>query len=256
MAFLPVLIFILGLVFGSFSSVLIHRLHRHEKGIFLGRSKCPQCQARLGARDLIPLISYVLNGQKCRFCKRHIAWVYPALELTMAGSFLLTTLLVGPRHFVYWVFMLIITFVFVTISFYDILYQEIPDSVILPATLLTIAYMLITKSMAAGTLGIGILVPVVFFGFLFFVSKGEWLGGGDIRIGAMMGALLGWPKILLGLFLGYLLGSLWSAGGILAKKLTRKSHIPFAPFLLLGTYIAYFWYHEITQWYLSLTMLY
>ncbi|MBN1258843.1 prepilin peptidase, partial [Candidatus Peregrinibacteria bacterium] len=97
----------------------------------------------------------------------------------------------------------------------------------------------------------GIAIPVFFFGFLFAISKGNWLGGGDIRIGALMGAILGWPNVLIGLFLGYIFGAVFSLTGLLTKQLHRKSQIPFAPFLLLGTYITMFWGQEILAWYLA-----
>ncbi|MBU0727606.1 prepilin peptidase, partial [Patescibacteria group bacterium] len=95
-------------------------------------------------------------------------------------------------------------------------------------------------------------VPVLFFGALFFISKGQWLGGGDIRIGALMGALLGWPIVLISLFIGYFIGAIFSLFGLVFGKISRKSQIPFAPFLLIGTYVAMFWGREILEVYLNL----
>jgi len=246
------LIFIIGLLFGSFASVIIYRLQRGEKGIIFGRSKCPQCKIALKPIDLIPLVSYVSTNGKCRYCKKSISKTYPLLELTMGFSFLITAYLSQNIEIGLLVFYLFITFVFVAVAFYDILFQEIPDSLLLPTILITAFVMYLSGIYSIESLLIGFLIPVIFFGFLFFVSHGQWLGGGDIRIGALMGLLLGWPNIITGLFLGYLIGSVWSAGGMLIKKLTRKSHIPFAPFLLFGTYITLFWGSQILNWYLSL----
>ncbi len=252
MMFPLIITFVLGLVFGSFASVVIHRLHSRQKGIVMGRSKCPKCENTLTTLDLVPLFSYLWHHGACRFCKKKISVMYPLLEAVMASSFALTTYLIGVTNVWYLAFYLLITFIFVTVSFYDGLFQEIPDEVMLPAIVFVGLVMYLGGFESGQSLAYGFTVPVLFFGFLFFVSRGNWLGGGDLRIGALMGLILGWPNIIVGLFLGYLLGSIYSAIGIVAGKLTRKSHIPFAPFLFLGTYITIFWGGLIMQWYLGL----
>ena len=241
----------IGLAFGSFASVVIHRLHTQEKGILTGRSHCPYCAARLRFRDLLPVISYVLNRFRCRFCKKPIAFRYPLLELSMAGLFVLTAFLIGFHDVSTLMFHLFIAFVFVVLTFYDFLYKEIPDQVSLPAILVAILYALFQPSFSTTDLILGIVIPVVFFGLLHFGSKGRWLGGGDIRIGALMGVLLGYPMILVGLFFGYLFGSIYSLGGLLLKQFGRGTQIPFAPFLLLGAYVAMFWGQAVIDWYFS-----
>jgi len=242
-------ILLLGLAFGSFASVVIHRLHTQEKGMLWGRSKCPRCENQLGALDLIPVISYVINKAKCRFCKKSISSRYPLLELSMAGLFLLTSYLVGFESPPQLVFYLLIAFVFVLLTFYDFLFKEVPDEISIPSIILVVIYMLGFKQMEITSLALGIGVPVLFFGSLFFGSQGRWIGGGDIRIGALMGGLLGWPMILLGLFLGYLSGSFYSLIGLAIGKFNRRTQIPFVPFLLLGTYIAIFWGSDLLNWY-------
>jgi len=245
-------IFITGLAFGSFASVIIHRLHTQEKGMLMGRSKCPKCAHTLGVVDLIPLVGYLVNQFKCRYCKEPISLMYPFLELFMGCSFFLTAALTGLDSIPLLVFNLLIAFVFVTLSFYDILFKEVPDSVVLPAFIAALLFNATLGGFSLQSLGLGVMVPVLFFATLFFASRGKWLGGGDVRIGAMMGALLGWPGILVALFLAYLTGSVFSVIGLLTKKLTRKSQIPFAPFLILGTYITMFWQQELLSWYFGL----
>lgn len=240
---------LLGLAFGSFASVIIHRLHTQEKGIFKGRSKCPHCKKQLETRDLIPVLSYLINRAKCRFCKKSISARYLLLELSMAGLFILTTLLIGPENKGELIFYLFISFVFVILTFYDFLFQEVPDEISLPAILITIIYMLVTEKIGWLSLGVGVAVPVLFFSTLHFASQGRWLGGGDIRIGGLMGALLGWPVVLIGLFFGYLTGSIYSLLGVVAGKFNRKTQIPFVPFLLSGAYIAIFWGEALLDWY-------
>jgi len=243
---------ILGLIFGSFASVVIHRLHTNQKGIFWGRSSCPQCKEELRPRDLIPVLSYLINKAKCRFCKDLISFRYPLLEMSMAGFFGLTYQLVKSEPTWTIVFYLLITFIFVLLTFYDFLFKEVPDEISLPAIALAVTFSIATQSIPLSSLGIGVLVPVLFFGGLFFGSQGRWLGGGDIRIGALMGALLGWPMVLLGLFLGYLSGAIYSGIGLLIGKFTRRTQIPFVPFLLLGTYISLFWGGDLVEWYFGL----
>ena len=248
---LYIFITLAGLIFGSFASVIIHRLHTQEKGIFVGRSKCPYCAKHLGPLDLIPVLSYVINKAKCRFCKEPIAFRYPLLELSMGGLFLLTSYLVGTQDPLNLIFYLVITFVFVLLTFYDFLFKEVPDEISLPALLISILYMLIAGHLSWFSLLLGVMVPVFFFGALYFGSKGRWIGGGDLRIGALMGSLVGWPYILLSLFLGYLTGAIYSLIGLAIGKFTRRSQIPFVPFLLLGTYLSMFWGEQMIDWYVS-----
>ena len=243
------LIGIIGLAFGSFASVLVHRLHMQDDGIFGGRSKCPQCYKQLRKRDLVPVLSYLINKAKCYFCKTPISARYPLLELSMAGLFILTSLMIGTADIPQLVFYLYISFVFVVLSFYDFLFKEVPDAVSLPAVAISIVYMLTYGGMAGKSLAIGFAIPVLFFGALYFGSQGRWLGGGDIRIGALMGALLGWPVILTGLFIGYLTGSIYSLGGLALGKFDRKTEIPFVPFLLIGAYTGIFWGKDLLTWY-------
>ncbi len=242
-------IILLGLGLGSFASVIIHRLHTGERGIFGGRSKCPHCAKQLKPLDLIPVVSYIINKAKCRFCKTPIPFRYPLLELSMAGIFALTTHLVGLENTNDLSFYLFISFIFIILTFYDFLFKEVPDEISLPTLIIALGYTLVMGKIAWLSLLLGVAAPLLFFGALYFGSQGRWLGGGDLRIGALMGALLGWPMILVGLFLGYVSGALYSVTGLALGKFTKKSQIPFVPFLLLGTYIALFWGQDILEWY-------
>lgn len=168
----------------------------------------------------------------------------------MGASFVLTVYLTGVSVIHSAVFYLFLTFIFVVLTFYDFLFKEVPDEVVVPAAIVSFLYFWLTGVYPVTSLLIGMAIPITFFALLFFGSGGKWLGGGDIRIGALMGAALGWPFILIGLFLGYLLGAIFSMIGLISKKLTRRSQIPFAPFLLIGTYIAIFWGQRILDWYL------
>ncbi|MBN2307072.1 prepilin peptidase [Candidatus Peregrinibacteria bacterium] len=247
-----VFVILIGLAFGSFASMLIHRLHTRDKSVLGARSFCPRCAAQLRVRDLIPIASFLINKFRCRFCKQPIAFRYPLLELSMAVIFLLTTSLIGMDDVSQIAFYLLIAFVFIVLTFYDFLFKEIPDLISLPALFIAILYAVLNHTFTVTNLVVGMVIPVVFFGLLHFGSKGRWLGGGDIRVGALMGALLGYPMILTGLFFGYLFGSVYSLIGLASKKFGRQTQIPFAPFLLLGTYVALFWGQQILDWYFAL----
>ena len=201
--------------------------------------------------DLVPVFSFLANKFKCHYCRKPISLTYPLLELTMGLCFLMTTYWAGIESLWKLPYYLFLTFIFVAISFYDILYQEIPDQLSLPTIVLAGLADVFGHLIAPSSLIIGFAIPVVFFGAMFFGSRGRWIGGGDIRIGAIMGLVLGYPKVLVALFLAYCIGSLFSVVGLITKRIRLKSAIPFGPFLFLGTYIAMIWGDKILNWYLK-----
>lgn len=261
---MPIILFIFGTMVGSFLSVLIHRIHEGKSGVIFGRSECPKCKYKLRPLDLIPVFSFIATFGKCRNCKKSISITYPALEL-MTGFTFLALYLFAPRifelhgasystgylHTVLFYYLafagLIYTF------FYDLKYMEISDRILLPLIGLGVVlpftpnYFLEPSNMA-----LGLLIPVLFFGFQILISKGKWIGGGDLRIGALMGVLLGWQAVLVGLMAGYFLGAIVSIGLLMSRKFTRKSMIPFGPFLVVGAYIAFFYGQRIIDWYATL----
>ena len=274
--FFGLFIFLLGICLGSFANVLIYRLKNVEQGkrkIVQSRSFCPHCKHKLGALDLIPLFSYLFLLGKCRYCRRKISWQYPLVEFAMGILFLLVFLWSGLSFGDLMLFKLgklprlllgfFVCFVVVVITTYDILYMEIPDEVMLPSIvflfILSIARSVCSKfdincvmidfiyMPSFSNAFIGFLIPVLFFIFQILLSGGAWIGGGDLRIGAFMGLLLGWQKTLAALALGYSVGAIF--GLILiaiykrrnkqAVKKSLKLRIPFGPFLGLGTLVSY-----------------
>lgn len=242
-------LFALGLTLGSFLSVVIYRMHARKKGMLWGRSACPRCAHVLRATELVPLLSYLWQAGRCRHCGQSIGWHYPVLELStglmfmaMAGSGL-TPL---PLYLFYG---LILLFIF----FYDLLYMEIPDEVMLPSIAIALA------GAAYGTIPLGdaLMGSVLVSGFFLLqilLSKGKWLGGGDLRIGAFLGLILGWQASLVALFVSYLVGSVISVTLLVTGRLTRKSQVPFGPFLVIGTLTALFYGDLLIQRYLELTL--
>tara|TARA_B100000686_G_scaffold346151_1_gene432126 strand:- start:139 stop:912 length:774 start_codon:yes stop_codon:yes gene_type:complete len=226
--------FILGLITGSFLNLCIHRLPR-EESVVIPRSHCPSCKNTISAKDNIPIVSYLLLKRKCRHCGQSISWVYPAVEVITA--FLLTVVFLKFGTTLQSGIYGITISALVVITVIDLKHQIIPDCITLPG---------IAFGFAAGTNFNGFLESFSGFllgGGLFYilalVSKGG-MGGGDIKFIAGLGALLGWQKILLVIFLAAFLGTIYSLPLLLVGKKGRKSLIPFGPFISAATGIAIF----------------
>ena len=249
-------IFVLGLIIGSFLNVVILRLKAGEQFV-KGCSKCPYCQHCLGFWDLIPLLSFIFLKAKCRYCQARISWQYPLVELSTAVLFVigyhhylnltLNPVLLWPQYLVYLVFTCFLIIIFV----YDFKYYLILDKVSLTAFILAILFNILLgkpwQNLLLAALAIG-----GFFLFQFFISKGAWIGGGDIRLGLVMGAMLGWPQVLAALFLAYILGALEGLVLLMAKIKSWKSQLPFGTFLAPATLVVYLWGDGLISWYFNL----
>lgn len=244
-----IFIFLLGLAVGSFLNVAIFRL-KQGKSFFFGRSFCPQCQKQIAWYDNIPLLSFVLLGGRCRQCQKPIGWQYPLVELAAGLIFLFLYWHFGLT-LKFWIY-LVLTSVLLIIFVYDLKYGQILDEVAVPAMIFSFFAGLYLKLgfwnlILAAVLGAG------FFGLQYLVSAGRWVGDGDIRLGALMGLMLGWKYLLVALFLAYLIGAGVSLVLLALKKKAMSSEIPFGPFLAAGTFIALIYGRQILAWYLNLT---
>jgi prepilin signal peptidase PulO-like enzyme (type II secretory pathway) len=252
-------VFVLGLSVGSFLNVVICRLQTKELILF-SRSHCPKCRAVLRWYDLIPVLSFLIQRGKCRYCGKRISWQYPIVEISTACLFLLIFnfkflilnefLILNFINLFYYFFivsLLIIIFV------YDLKHYIIPDKIVYPAILVSGIWLLL--GVLPGVLPLGgdflshakgwtpILAALLASGFflsLVLVSQGKWLGLGDVKLAFLMGLILGWPNILLALFLAFFSGAIVGIGLIVAGKKNIKSEIPFGPFLAGATIIAMF----------------
>lgn len=240
-------IFILGLLVGSFLNCLIYRLEQNQS-FLRGRSFCPECKKKLGFWDLIPIFSFLFLKGRCRYCRKKISWQYPLVELSTAFAFLLVSFSF-PGYFSLAYHLAISSFLIV-IFVYDLKHYLILDKVIYPAIAFSSVFLL------AGGLRIfpfilSALGTAFFFWLIILVSRGKWLGWGDVKLAFFMGLLLGWPKIILALFLANLLGAIIGLGLIAFKRKSLKSAVPFGPFLALGTFVTLLWGERIISWYLS-----
>ena len=264
-----VFFFILGLAVGSFLNCVIYRLEKKESFIG-GRSYCPYCKKTLSWFELIPLMSFILQKGKCRKCKKPISWQYLLVELAIGILFVLCVWYffsayggpaAGWQFLISTIFWLFVVSILVIIFVYDLKHYIIPNEVIYPGIIIAFLYRLFEiwkfghwDLFVIWDLVLGIL-PTLFFVAIVLFSRGRWMGVGDIKLALFMGLILGWPKILVALFLAFLIGAFVSIILIILKKKTLKSEIPFGPFLAGGTVIAIFWGNALINWYLGLIFL-
>ncbi|EKE07693.1 MAG: hypothetical protein ACD_18C00004G0005 [uncultured bacterium] len=246
------LLFVFGLIFGSFLNALEWRLYK-KKSLWT-RSECPNCHKQINWYDNIPVLSFLLLKTKCRNCKEKISWQYPAVELVMGLLFVFVLF----YYFSFADFSILsiirdclVIFVLAFVFVYDFKYMEVSDSVTLGSSLL---FFLISLFLGASWLSmiIGAVVGASFFLLQFIVSKGKWVGGGDIRIGFLMGILLGWKLLLLALWLAYIIGGFISIFLVLSKKKGMKNEVAFGTYLTVATFITMFFGTHILEWYFRL----
>lgn len=236
-------VFLFGLIVGSFLNCVIYRLET-GRSFLQGRSFCPHCKHQLSFWDLIPVFSFLFLGGKCRYCYQKISWQYPLVELATGIIFFQTATMVS--NISTGVYLLLIIPFLVVIFVYDLKHYIIPDKVIYPAiAIVGIFNFQIINFLSA-------ILAASFFLVIVLASRGKGMGIGDIKLAFFMGLFLGWPSILVALFLAFLTGAIIGTGLIISKNKTLKSEVPFGPFLVVGTFIALFYGNQIINWYLSL----
>lgn len=245
--------FVLGAVVGSFLNVCICRLPE-DKSIVFPPSACPKCNSQIRWYDNIPIISFLLLRAKCRFCKAPISWRYPLVEALNGALTLLLFLKFGLS------FSFLAMFIFcsslVVITFIDLDHQIIPDEISLPGIIVgfIFSFFLPWNSWLSSLLGIllgGGSLFLVAFAYEKLTGK-EGMGGGDIKLLAMMGAFLGWRSVLFIIFSASLVGSVIGVATMLIQKKDGKLAIPFGPFLAFGGVLYLFYGGQIINWYLSI----
>lgn len=243
-----------GLCIGSFLNVVIYRVPREEVKFLGSRSYCPTCQTQLRWYHNIPLFSYLFLGGKCGFCKAKIPFRYPLVELLNAAFYL----------YFYWQYSLSLNFVIfsviasalIAIFFIDLDFQIIPDVITLPGILIGLAVSLLPDGIGIVKALIGMLVGG---GSLYLVALlGDWLfkkdsmGGGDIKMAAMLGAFLGWQKVLLIFISSAFIGLVVSIVIMMFSAKLRKTRvIPFGPFLAAASVLAICYGDKIISFYIN-----
>ena len=251
-------VFTFGAIIGSFTNAVLWRLRTGET-VLHGRSYCPSCKHTLGPADLIPLLSYLALGGKCRHCEAEIGAHYLWVELGMGVLYVAATFAVmreyGPAFggiglaalLLHWYFMTMFVIIFV----YDWRYMLILRKVTLPATIIAVIANL-ALAVPPTSIAIGMLVGWGFFAAQYAVSKGRWVGGGDPWLGLLMGAVLGWPLVALALFMAYIGGALVGSVLLLTRRAHMQSQLAFGTFLSVAAVVTLLYGDRILVWYLTL----
>ncbi len=244
------IVFLFGALVGSFLNVCIHRLPREESIVWPG-SRCPTCGRSIAWYDNIPIVSYLLLAGKCRHCSSSISWQYPVVELANALGYVglfwwfgLTW--VAVAYAVFFSALLVITAI-------DFAHYIIPNVITLPGIGLGLVFAATFLPVGIVNALLGVLLGGGLLWFLAWISPyvfgKEGMGGGDIKLLAMVGAFLGWKPTLLTVMVGALVGSIVGIGLIAAKIIRRDHYLPFGPFLALGAIVALFFSQDLFDWY-------
>ena len=247
-----VLIFILGLIVGSFSNVCVYRIPRNESIVYPA-SHCPKCHTTIKPIDNIPLLSYILLKGRCRNCKSKISIRYPVVEFLTGFIYLQIYLVYGLS--IQTLIYVILASSLIIISFIDLKEQIVPDVISLPGIVIGfiisffVPYISFINSALGVVVGGGIILIIGMAGSIIF--KKEAMGGGDVKLAAMIGAFLGWRYIIISLFLGFFLGAIVGIVLILSKIKSREDVVAFGPFIVLGSLITLLCGEKILSWYLG-----
>ncbi|MFO0881871.1 MAG: prepilin peptidase [Candidatus Saccharimonadales bacterium] len=270
------ILLIFGLIFGSFINAWVWRLHEQlnkdgnpkkiskkkqkELSIATGRSMCPQCGHELAAKDLIPVLSWILLNGKCRYCRAPIGVQYPIVEAVTAVLFAVSYILWPVDFNESWVWLSFITWLvllvgLIALFIYDAKWMLLPDKIVFKLYLvlfISFVFQVALGRPIESLLGIvtGILIGGGIFWVLFQVSNGRWIGGGDVKLGFLLGAMLGSGILaFLMLFFSSVFGMIWLIPLIMSKKVNNNSRIPFGPFLIAATIVVALWGQYVIDWY-------
>jgi leader peptidase (prepilin peptidase)/N-methyltransferase len=248
------ILIVLGLCLGSFIDAFVWRLHYREtktKGkiepkytMLRGRSMCPNCKHELGPLDLIPFFSWLFLAGKCRYCHKPISWQSPLIEILMP-ILLVLSYVYWPRslsgfglvEFIFWI-------VFVTglvaLALYDAKWFILPNKIVYSLIALAGVQVIINLLFYHGGVSViehvfwGLIISSGIFFLLFQISGGKWIGGGDVKLGFLIGILVGGPIMsVLVLVIASLSGTLFAFPSLLNGRSKMNSKIPFGPFLIL-----------------------
>lgn len=237
-----------GLIIGSFLNVIICRIP-DINSIISTRSHCVKCKTKLAWYDLIPLFSYILLAQKCRYCGKQISWQYPLVELGTGLLFVLIYFYFGLSLVT--CYLSLVTCFMMVIFVYDMYHQEILDEVIYPIIVISTVYLLFNSSIDFTNKLIGAGFGLGFILAIFLITKGKGIGFADIKLALLIGLILGWPLAVCSIFLAFIIGAIIGIYLIKFGGKTWKSAVAFGPFLIIGFYITLFWGQKIIDWYLG-----
>jgi len=280
------ILFLIGASFGSFLNVLYFRYHPDKfllrKDIIKGRSYCPKCHKTLSFYELIPVISFIIQGGKCRSCKQKISFQYILIEILSGLIFVFTPLFLKNNfitffskiHNIYYFWGLsfiwsIILLTLILIALIDLKFQIIPNELNLFLLFLGIilsvlqfynwndfysllgpygALLGFKNNLIINKL-IALLFSLILFGGLVALTLGRGMGMGDIKLMIALAVIFGWPEIIIVSILSFILGGIISIITLILKRKTMKSLLPFGPFIVISSFLVMFFGYEILKFY-------
>ena len=271
---LIIVFIILGLAFGSFINALVWRIHEQSQAknpnkqlsVINGRSMCPYCRHTLGVKDLIPVLSWLSLKGKCRYCQKPISWQYPVVELVTAGLFVVSYLMwpleLDARGITALAFWLVLLVGLIALAIYDLRWMLLPNRIVIPLIVIAISAVLFDALLFDGGWSSlqqalwGALFGGGLFYLLFQASQGKWIGGGDVKLGFLLGIIVGGPwEALLLIFIAAVLGSVVGVVLVITKNLKLSQRMPFGPYLILAAIIVQLFGAELVKWYQDLLLL-
>lgn len=262
---------VLGLAFGSFANAFVWRWHqktnkklskadKKKLSITKGRSMCPDCNHELAATDLVPVFSWLWLRGRCRYCKKPISWQYPAVEVATAALFVVSYLGwpftdTGVAYYALFVSWLVAIIVGMILAVYDFKWMKLPTKIVygalLPLSLLiaglhawyALNWIVFALAIVGGVVGYALFYAIS------TLSKGRLMGDGDVRLMLPLGIIAGGAVQTLATisFASFIALGFVIIIGLAGKKLRKDTRIPFGPFLLLGAYIVFLWWHVFEQ---------
>lgn len=238
MHMVPLIVALFGLVFGSFLNVLIDRMPRGES-IVWKPSHCDHCKKPLRWFELIPVVSYIIVRGACLRCNKHLSWQYPLVELITALGFVYIYLLMQPTAI--FIATLVIFCIYVVLFGIDYKHQILPDELllILGAVIVVLGWYISPSDRLVHVFS-GVAASG-FFLLIWLMTKGRGLGFGDVKLSLVLGLLLGYPYIIIALYVAFLTGAITGVILMMSHKAGMKSRIAFGPFLIVGALSAYLW---------------
>lgn len=257
------IVFVFGLCIGSFINVLVWRLPKNKS--IQGRSECPNCHEQLKWYDLLPVLSYIIQRAKCRYCGKKISARYPIIETVTGAMFAILAVQFLPLDIVSTIIFLKVLFVAtlcIATFIIDLEHYLILDALVFPGIALVLVLnslidtfshtQLFSVSSVTGSGVLGVAAAFIPFWVIWYFSKGKWMGFGDVKYVIFMGLTLGLTGVVVGLFFAFMLGAVIGIGMIASGKKHLSSKVPFGTFLTVATVISLLWGQPLWQAYTSL----
>ncbi len=256
---------VIGACFGSFALAVAWRIHK-GKDFVHERSECEHCHHALGATDLVPLVSWLVSGGRCRYCRTKLSSLFPLAELTGLALFTASFMwwpdglqgVLPQIRIAVWACALVLLLI---LLFYDLQWYLLPNKIMYPLWAVAVLdaglrFLQAPSAKAFVLLVAAMVVGAGVFYALFTISQGKWIGFGDVRLGVAIALLLGTPQLAgLTIFISSVIGLVAVVPSLVQKKSNFKTKIPYGPFLILALIVVRLRGEQLVQWYISHVLL-